>query len=1208
MLFWRILLLFTPWMVYSGLDGYAPLYSITPYSVKSTSQSLALIVPEICDNGIDDDLDGFVDAFDTDCPCSLTSYQAYCPVDCEYLPDSFPDISLSLKWQSEIIVNEFHVYPNIVVGDMNHDGIIDVVAKKYITSGFGNNFTNGMAVFNGKTGTKLKEFNSIPRNINGEGFWTSIADVDNDGTAEFFVARLDTLICIRYDGTILWKSDRLNTDMGYTINIADFNGDGIPEVYRGNTIVNARTGKLLVTGNAGKGCNLYEVEGDCYITHSIAADLLPSPGLELAAGNTVYQVNITNTNGTAGNSMTAVNANSPVKDGLTSVGDIDGDGQLDVIVVRSKDYNNGGGVWVWNPRTRNVIASGTAGTTGGMAFIGNVAGDCKPEIGVNFEDQLKMFSYNGTTTLQVLYNLPTSDNSGHTGVTMFDFNQDGLNELVYRDEDLLRIMNGRTGTNLTTYPIKSGTGMEYPVVADVDGDGEAEIIVSGYTTTTSQQRLYCFESGGTPWAPARSVWNQPGYHVTNVNDDLTIPRHEQNQATALIGYETCLQPTCPAPYNSFMAQATFRTQQGCVQFPAADLTLDILDVACADDSLEICFVIANAGDKVIPAQAVAVSLWPSNPLHSSAAPLETKQLFLTAALNKPDTFCFSFAASSLPPRLFMAVNDPGTVPSPYAFPLTDLVECIYANNLDSLTLGAILLPVNLGPDTTICPGEMLPFHYAGDYTWINWLPSSAVDCDTCRTVHFISPQSATLMVAVGNGSCTGYDTITINIIQPVLIETDTSFCEGTTINYKDSTIVSGGDYQFQVGLCDSTYILHVTVFEVDTVYKTVMICDNDSIFFNGNWIKNSGVYSNLGTNRFGCDSLTILNLLVEDHISKEQELFLCPGDSVRVRQSWISTPGYYADTIPGITCDTIAGTTVTQAQVYQEEIEIALCPDDSVFLNGQWIKTNQTIVLTLSSIHGCDSTIIHHVTMLAKPIAPDLSVDCAEGNFLASGHADPSWAYEWDNGSTETITMYEVPGPAFLRLYHPPDCEVRYDFEVPAVPKPNALVSLHDTTLLEKHPLMIALGLNPDEWSVLWTPEAISSCPACMSTTLSPATNTTVHVQLVHNSGCVYETDFDITLEAVVDLYIPNVFSPNGDQVNDTWTIINPDLKLEIVKATIFDRWGNQLQEWDHTNDIAWDGMFKGKPMNPGVFAFSVEYLDQENKKQVKTGNITLLR
>merc|ERR1712185_171357 len=62
----------------------------------------------------------------------------------------------------------------------------------------------------------------------------------------------------------------------------------------------------------------------------------------------------------------------------------------------------------------------------------------------------------------------------------------------------------------------SWTANEYPIVVDVDGDGEAEIVSVGNSGVT----VVGSEEG---WTPARQVWNQHAYWITNVNDDLTIP-------------------------------------------------------------------------------------------------------------------------------------------------------------------------------------------------------------------------------------------------------------------------------------------------------------------------------------------------------------------------------------------------------------------------------------------------------------------------------------------------------------------------------------------------------------------------------------------------------------------------------------------------------------------------------------------------------------
>ena len=76
----------------------------------------------------------------------------------------------------------------------------------------------------------------------------------------------------------------------------------------------------------------------------------------------------------------------------------------------------------------------------------------------------------------VAWSITTTDNSGLTGATAFDFNGDGINEVVYRDEDSLRIISGPSGLNLATFPCGAVTGSEYPIVVDINNDAEAEII------------------------------------------------------------------------------------------------------------------------------------------------------------------------------------------------------------------------------------------------------------------------------------------------------------------------------------------------------------------------------------------------------------------------------------------------------------------------------------------------------------------------------------------------------------------------------------------------------------------------------------------------------------------------------------------------------------------------------------------------------------
>jgi len=128
-----------------------------------------------------------------------------------------------------------------------------------------------------------------------------------------------------------------------------------------------------------------------------------------------------------------------------------------------------------------------------------------------------------------------------TGSSLFDFNGDGTTEVVYNDECFFRVYNGVDGEELFRDPSESRTRTENPVIADVDNDGNAEIVFS-----TSTESEHCQNETGTTWrkeasyrpgievwgdaadrwVSARRIYNQHAYHVTNVLEGGGIPRVE----------------------------------------------------------------------------------------------------------------------------------------------------------------------------------------------------------------------------------------------------------------------------------------------------------------------------------------------------------------------------------------------------------------------------------------------------------------------------------------------------------------------------------------------------------------------------------------------------------------------------------------------------------------------------------------------------------
>lgn len=87
------------------------------------------------------------------------------------------------------------------------------------------------------------------------------------------------------------------------------------------------------------------------------------------------------------------------------------------------------------------------------------------------------------------------------------------------------------------------------------------------------------------------------------------------------------------------------------------------------------------------------------------------------------------------------------------------------------------------------------------------------------------------------------------------------------------------------------------------------------------------------------------------------------------------------------------------------------------------------------------------------------------------------------------------------------------------------------------------------------------------------------------------------------NVFIPNVFSPNDDGINDLFTVNGPVGEMESVDFTIYDRWGAKI-----FSGAAWDGRDRGVIVNPGVFVYVARIVMDDGKERQFSGSVTVLR
>ncbi|MDR1675809.1 MAG: hypothetical protein LBR86_05015, partial [Tannerella sp.] len=688
------------------------------------------------------------DRIDVSCPGGLLAYMygfgddesygylagagAYDFIDLPDLPDNVVETDCAvpvtaMNWSIntspiQLGNNNISVYQTPYVGDLDNDGHVEIVVA--------GNYTGDSTVNWAYSTTKIHVFDrgnytsqqiTVPKFATAGRGQIGLAKPNATSNGYIVVAAMDQYL-YAYNKTggqqwvQQWKSNKLYTTYtgsnptGYisgNIMFSDFNGDGNTEIVTGDRIFDLEKGKLLLDCrflNGNKNINT-----PCVSVIDVTGDGKP----ELVWGGNVYSIVITNPSDSTGNSYTRITQVTDV-DALTGLpndlvtatipADFDLDGQVDILAY-GKSY-----FYVYDPLSGNVKVKHSilaADQGEGTPFVGDIDGDKYPEImyGESPSPNYYIVALDidvaaGTANLK--WRKKTTDESQYTGLTLFDFDQNETFEILYRDHDSLRIFNGYDQNSMNvavaSIPCLSYTQGEYPVIADVDNDGEAEIVVTGSPKNGDMKKGYVFifnPGPGARWAPARKVWNQYAYNVVNIKEDLTVPKKMFNIATIMAGPDSIVGTWDDIqPFNGFLKQATRIDQFGNMVMYAPDVRLAgnpvfTYGAPTSGDSLRIVYTVFNAGTSGFQLP-LPVSLYRNNAtvpaiFSKSISPAGMETLNPGALLT--DTIViYNFSTQySLNDILILRLNDNGSGNG------NEQSECNTANNTFGIQLLDLLL-------------------------------------------------------------------------------------------------------------------------------------------------------------------------------------------------------------------------------------------------------------------------------------------------------------------------------------------------------------------------------------------------------------------------------------------------------------------------------------------------------------------------------------
>ncbi len=432
---------------------------------------------------------------------------------------------------------------NLAAGDLNADGAADIVCQTNTSS----IFNVRMTAFSGRDGSILWDLPAfpyetgiaeMPRLNMVNGAVAALADIDGDGRLEALIAALpgwtpdgtsagkttEVLVAFEHDGTLKWVSESIGSPSGNGIAntapaVADLDGDGDVEIVSGHAnnriTIFDHNGSVLVTAEGGGNMNQVSTGPD---QMPIVSDIDLDGHPEIIYGDDVYDHT-----GTLKWSVNQLSGIGTARE--AAVANLDDDPQGEVVFVGKSGHiaaHEHDGTQKWRNSTAEIRITGPIS-------VADIDDDGHVEIMGIFGDFLRVLDHSGA--LKWTRFVATPPNTAQFGEppTPFDFDGDGVMEVLDQNRVSLRAYDGRDGTLLIQIPTDTGgsSPQAQALVVDVDGDRQAEIALIGSRPgVTSGGVIHVLGPDTGAWPVTRPVWNYPGYHITNIGADGTVPSPE----------------------------------------------------------------------------------------------------------------------------------------------------------------------------------------------------------------------------------------------------------------------------------------------------------------------------------------------------------------------------------------------------------------------------------------------------------------------------------------------------------------------------------------------------------------------------------------------------------------------------------------------------------------------------------------------------------
>ncbi|MEL7123456.1 MAG: gliding motility-associated C-terminal domain-containing protein, partial [Bacteroidota bacterium] len=550
------------------------------------------------------------------------------------------------------------------------------------------------------------------------------------------------------------------------------------------------------------------------------------------------------------------------------------------------------------------------------------------------------------------------------------------------------------------------------------------------------------------------------------------------------------------------------------------------------------------------------------------------------------------------------------------------------------------------PIAFICPADsaLLQIPILPDYTYQWFDANDQTICEGCQEIYVSPDQSTTYTVVATNTSgCVSADSILVNILDCEQV-VELMVCEGESTSFAGQPFTAGEQDTMLIN--DTLFLIRVMQFPEAIETRDTFICPGSSVFFEGVELFAGSSTPFQYTSVNGCDSTFVLSVLEDPPIATQEEIGFCAGDSVLVFGQSVSETGSYSQNfIAANGCDSVH--TIIVAPLATPEInvpdgfinclsgtgalEVEIAPDIPILTvfwstieSSRRIQNLQTgdYSVTVTALNGCTATSQGTVLESFADVTAEVfsnNISCFGANdgqisILNPNGGVPPYRFSLNGAPFSNQNSFEglSEGNYRVEVRDANDCGTVFDI---FIDEPSPLsVSLPAEIIV---PLGDTIVLNPDIQSdrtlnYSWEPTTNLSCSNCPTPSLSPSENQQYTLFISDSVNCQASASVFIRLNRAGRIFIPNVFSPNGDGINDIFGIFMDNSVDRINTIRIYNRWGSAVFQRSNVDKAAaaalWDGTINGTELPSGTYVYSLEVTYLDGFTEVLSGEISLIR